>query len=334
MKNNMKPYLLATLIMLILLQACFKEDERASPFPGEVTTIDSVQVYQSYFNFDSGRVVKTHPVNAWQLGFECGTNGWHIITNSGANWFIFNTGQNLPDDMYTMPNSLTGMFDMPHAWPDSTAVGSWVTFTAGENEYTRNIYLLGKYVNGAFTNLKQLAFLEVTDTSYTFYYKEQKTGISDTVSVLKNDRVNFEYYSFDLHEQVNLEPDKTSYDLVFGSYYDLATLFEQTIPYHVGGVLLNAWETVVAIDSTDEYTAVGFETIPGLDFTQQRDIPGYRWKTVTIDITGGGAATYAVRTDYTYIFRTAQGNFFKLRFLSYTLEGRSGFPRFEYSQLK
>jgi hypothetical protein len=327
--------LLATGIILATLQACFKEDERASPYPGEVTTIsDSMQVYRSYFDFESGIVIKSHRANAWQLGFECGADGWHIITNSGANWFVFNTGQNQLDAVLTMPESVKGLYDKQHAWPDSTAVGNWLTYSEGLTEYTGNIYLMGKFVNGAFTDLKQLAFLEVTDTAYKFFYKEQKTGLSDTVWVLKNDGVSFEYYSFDLHRQVNLEPDKTSYDLVFGSYYDLATLFGQTIPYPVGGVLLNIWETSAAIDSTDEYTAIVLETISGLNFTQQRDIPGYRWKTVTVDITGGGAATYAIKTDYTYIFRTAQNNYFKLRFLSYTLDGRSGFPRFEYRMLE
>jgi hypothetical protein len=331
----MKRYLLAISILMTIIQACFKEDERASPYPGEVTTIsDSVQVYQSYFDFETDSVVESYPVKDWQLGFECGADGWHIITNSGANWFIFNTGQNIPDAILTMPESLDDLYDTQHDWPDSTAVGNWLIHGAGENEYPGNIYLIGKYVGGAFTNLRQLAFLEVTETTYKFFYKEQNTGFSDTVTVFKNNEVNFVYYSFDLHRQVNLEPDKTSYDLVFGSYYDLATLFGQTMPYNVGGVLLNTWETAVVIDSTDVFTEIGVEIIPYLNFSRQRDIPGYRWKTPTVDITSGGSATYTINTRYNYVFRTAQNNYFKLRFLSYALNGRNGFPRFEYKQLE
>lgn len=327
----MKQSLLISLLVFILMQSCFKEDERVLPYPGEVTVIsDSMQVFQSYFDLESGRVVKSHRNNAWQLGFECGREGWHIITNSGSNWFIFNTGQMQADALPDMPDKLFNLYDKHHAWPDSTAVGDWVIQTEGGNEYTYDIYLLGNYVNGIFIKLKQIRFLEVSDAFFRFSYKDPETEISDTVTIIKDSNVNFVYYSFDLHQQVNLEPDKTSYDLIFGSYYDLATQFGQTIPYHVGGVLLNVYETAVAFDSTNAFANMDAVTASFLEFTQQRDVPGYRWKDPKIDITGGGSATYEVKTHYCYMIRTAQHNYFRMRFLSYSFEGRSGLPRFEY----
>jgi len=130
------------------------------------------------------------------------------------------------------------------------------------------------------------------------------------------------------------EPDKAEYDLLFTSYYDRPTLFGQTIPYNVAGVLLNTWNTTGAIDSIRSFGEISMETIATLNFSQKRDIPGYNWKDVVVDITGGGSATYNVKTKYNYVIRTAQGNYFKLRFLSYTLDGRSGFPRFEFTSLQ
>lgn len=330
----MKPYLLIFIISAITMQACFKEDERVIPYPGEVTTItDSTQVYLSYFDFESEQVIKSYRNSDWQLGFECGAGGWRIITNSGSNWFIFNTGQNQPETLPEMPAKLNGLFDTQHAWPDSTATGNWVIHSENGNEYTHHIYLLGNYVNGKFTGIVQLTFLEVSETAYRFTYKEMVSGNSDTVTVVKDPGVNFVYYSFGRHQLVNLEPDKTSYDLVFGSYYDMATLFGQTIPYQVNGALLNIWETAVVLDSSSAFSDITIGDIPGFDFTNQRDIPGFKWKDVTVDITGGGTATYAVKTNHNYIFRTAQGNYFKMRFLSFTLDGRSGFPRFEFQKL-
>ena len=322
-------------MIILSVQACFEEDERVLPYPGIVSAItDSIQANTSYFDLESRQLVKSHRNDAWQLGFECGAGGWHIITNCGANWFIYNTGQPLPDAVQSMPDKIEGLYDIQHAFPDSTAVGDWINPPEGGDTYPRNIYLLGRFVDGSFTSVKQIAFLEVNDTAYRFFYKEQDTGLSDTVTLVKGDMVNFMYYSFDGCRQVGLEPEKDSYDLVFGSYYDLATLFGVTIPYQVGGVFQNIWHSEAVLDSVTGYAYIEPEMIPALTFTSRRDIPGYAWKGVTVDVAGGGTASYAVKSNYSYIFHTSEGNYFKLRFLSYTLEGRSGFPQFEYRKLE
>jgi hypothetical protein len=319
--------------LLLLLQSCFREDEKVKPFPGEITTItDSVQTYQSYFDFESGAIISVNPLNDWQLGFECGTNGWHIITNSGADWFIYNTGLTTTNNSLQMPVSLSGLYDTQGMWPEGTAAGNWVEFSSEGKVYTNNIYMLGRYTDGVFKQVKQIIFRQVTDSSYLFQYEDN--SVTDSVLVSKKNDYNFVYYNFINRQQVEPEPMKTRYDIVFTSYFDLATLFGQTIPYHVGGVLMNVWNTMAVVDSSLNYAGITIETVAGLNFTNRHDIPGYRWKQVSVDITGGGTATYDVKTGYNYIFKTAQGNYFKMRFLSYTLDGRSGFPRFEYLRLE
>ncbi len=324
----------AILFLTVIASSCFEEDQAVPPYAGEVTTIaDSVQTHQSYFDFEAGRVIASHRSDAWQLGFECGADGWNIITNSGDNWFIYNTGQTVPDQITGMPADLNHMYDVQAAYPDSTAVGNWVSFPDGDPVYTRNIYLLGQYSGGTFKNILQLSFLGVDENSYRFFYKEE-SGLSDTVTMMKNDTVNFIYYSFKDHQQLNLEPDKTTYDLIFGPYYDKATLFGMTIPYQVGGGLLNCWETEAVLDSLQTFDEISTASLSAYTFGNQRDIPGYRWKGVTVDVSGGGSAAYAVKVHYNYIFHTAQDNYFKLKFLSYTLDGRSGFPQFEFRPLQ
>jgi hypothetical protein len=332
----MQQYLILTFLMLtVLLHSCFKDDERALPYPGEIFTVsDSVQKHQSYFDFETGRVVSTHLLNAWQLGFECRKDGWRIITNSGDGWFIFNTGFQTPQTDLQMPDGVRGLYDIPHAWPDSTAVGNWVSFDEASASYTHDVYLLGKNSGGAYSELKQLIFLGVSDTGYTFSCTEQPGGFTDTLLIVKDTTVNFVYFSFRSRQQVNLEPAKTDYDIVFTSYYDMATNFGITMPYLVGGAMINVWQTSVAFDSLYDYGSITLGTIPDFNFNKQRDIPGYRWKTVTVDVSGGGAATYAVKSHYHFIFRTAENSYAKMRFLSYSLDGRSGYPRFEYQLLE
>jgi hypothetical protein len=324
-----------SIFMVLILNSCFKEDERVKPYGGEVTMIpDSVQMYQSYFDFETGKVIKTASINEWQLGFECGATGWHIITNSGANWFIYNTRQTLPDAIVDMPKGVDHLYDVPSAFPDSTAVGNWVSVLETGNIYSHNIYLLGHYHAGRFSVIKQLVFTEVNDNAYQFYYKELASGISDTVIITKNDTVSFVYYNFTNHRQVSFEPDKTEWDLAFGPYYDLATLFGATIPYLVGGSFINAGQTEAVLDSVTLFDDINASLIPGYLFGGQRDIPGYKWKMPNVDVNGGGSATYNVKTHYNYIIHTASGFYYKLKFLSYTYNGCNGFPQFEFRKLE
>jgi hypothetical protein len=326
--------ILVFIMVSVTWVSCFKEDERAVPYPGEIVTIpDSIQKVQFYFDLESGFIAERHPINIWQLGFESKSDGWHILTNSGDSWFMFNT-EVTTEPVPGMPGKLKGLYDVPHAWPDSTAVGDWVTFENDVAHYTRNIYLLGKYTNGEFTDLRKIVFLEVSDTSYSFRYTNLSGGFTDTITISKEPGVNFVYFDFKKNKQVNLEPDKSDYDMVFVSYYDLATNFGITMPYLVGGGLINVWQTTATLDSVTGYAKITIETIPALDLRPQRDIPGYNWKTVTVDVSGGGAATYDVKTHYIYVIRSAQGNYFKLRFISYSFDARSGYPQFEYQLLE
>jgi hypothetical protein len=331
----MKQSAICCAILSLIAVACFEEDQRVPPYPGQVSTItDSVQTHVSYFDFETNQVIRTVDIQSWQLGFECGETGWHIITNSGANWFIYNTGQGEIDANINMPGGVDHLFDMPSYFPDSTAVGDWTIQTGNGNIYTKDVYLLGYYHQEKFSKVRQVIFQAVNDTAYRFFYRENDTGISDTVTIVKNDTVNYVYFDFEQKQQVSPEPDKTTWDLAFGPYYDLATLFGMTIPYLVGGSFLNIWQTEAILDSVNLFDDIDIGMIYDYQFSSQRDIPGYQWKGVTVDISGGGSATYAVKAHYNYIFHTTEDNYFKLKFLSYTLDGRTGFPQFEYRPLE
>jgi hypothetical protein len=324
-----------SILIIYILSSCFKEDVALKPYDGVITLIpEPIQVNQSYFDFETGRVLTSLPSNTWQLGFECTAEGWHIITNSGGNWFIYNSEQTIQNELVIMPTKVDHLYDVPSAFPDSTAVGNWTTVSPGGNTYTHNIYLLGHYENGKFKDIKEVVFLSVDDTTYSFSYKEELSGLSDTISIIKNDSVGYVYFNFDTKLQVNAEPDRELWDLAFGPYYDMATYFGVTIPYLVGGSFINAGYTEAALDSLNSFDRIDAGMIPDYEFIRQRDIPGYRWKSVTVDVSGGGSATYKVITNYSYIFHTAEDHYYKLKFISYTHNGLSGYPQFEFKKLE
>ncbi len=301
-------------LIILTLVSCFKEDTPMEPYDGVITVIeDPVQTYQSYFDFETGRVISTVSSDAWHLGFECTAEGWHISTNSGGNWFIYNTGQTEITDDIKMPSAIDSLYDVPSAFPDSTAVGDWTTVSPGGNTYTHHVYLIGHYESGVFRKIKQVVFLSVDDTSYRFSYREGASGIQDTISIVKNDTVNYVYFSFDTKQQVNIEPNKDTWDVVFCPYYDMATLFSVTIPYAVGGSYINSFSTEAVLDSLHSFDQINSGMLSGYEFISQRDIPGYRWKNVTVDATGGGTATYQVKDNYNYVFHTSGGSLLQVK---------------------
>jgi hypothetical protein len=219
-------------IILILSFGCFKDDTRVPPYPGLVSKIEkNIENFNSYFDMETNQVIGYDSSANWQLGFECGPNGWHIVTNSGANWFLYNTKQVNLIPAITFPSSVAELYDIPSDYPDSTASGNWLANPVDGTTSKKEVYLLGKLDGLDYTQIKKIIFISVSDTSYQFYFSDNETGISDTVSIKKNNTVNFVYYSFAKRTQVNPEPEKSKYDLIFCPYYDLATLFNQTIPY-------------------------------------------------------------------------------------------------------
>jgi hypothetical protein len=322
------------MLLGICTWACFEEDKRVPPYPGEVYVIsDAVQHHSSFFDLEKGAVVDVLPSDTWQLAFECSESGWHILTNSGDQYFLFNTGTPDMPDPVIMPAGIEGLFDKPACFPDSTAAGNWVTPLLSGNQYTLNHYLLARFTDGQFGIPIRLNFVHVDAQGYRFYYEDMHTMQSDTVEIAKVDSLNFVYYAFPGKPGLFSEPGKDKYDLVFTSYYDEPTLMNITMPYKVGGVLLNAYNTWAALDSAQAYHDIDASRLPEYTFSKQRDVPGYSWKTFSGDISQGGRVNYLVQNGWTYIIKTSEGNFFKLRFLSYMVNGYPGFPQFEYEKL-
>lgn len=322
------------LFFIILFYSCFEEDSPVSSWPGEVITItEDIEEHFSYFDFETGEVVVSYPADSWQIGFECGNDGWHIQVNSGAGWFLWNSYQTDIETDFEPPQSVLWSYDKQSAYPDSTAAGNWVDISGENKIYTHHVYFLGNYIGGKYHAIQRIIFLSVDDEQYRFHIRDDETGSSDTITINKSDTSNFVYYDVYHKQQVNPEPRREDFDIIFGPYFDLATQLGVTIPYLVRGVFLNEWETTAVLDSVNDYDQIVYEMLDEYAFSSQRDIIGYRWKDINID-PGSGTATYKVNPNYSYIIHTSSDSYYKLRFLSFSLDGVSGYPRFEYKELK
>jgi hypothetical protein len=338
--------LVAFILIHLLLTACFKEDEKVIPHdPGDVE-LDSVRValndryyYQVYYDLGRKEIVKTNLKADWDLGFECNPGGFKIILNSANFMVAANTGQT---DFNALIDTTgyTWYFDASSGNPDTTAFGDWIDFTGLDSVkiYSNEIYVIdrGYDADGNLRGFRKIVFQEVTDSTFSFRYANLDGSDENTFTITKDPAVNYMCFSFDDGgEQLNLEPPKDLWDLVFTQYTTLLYTNEgDPYPYLLTGVLSNPAGVEVAQDTLYDFASINLEIAGSLIYSDAPDEIGYDWKDVVGDVTSG-SVTYVIREGLHYVVRDPEGFYFKLRFFSfYNIQnGDKGVPTFEYQRL-
>lgn len=324
---------LSYIAIVLFLSSCFEEDKPLPPYNGRVTIIDNnIEYFQSYFDFESDSTLAVFPVGHWALGFSCGTNDYTIATNSGNNWFISNTHDSIFSEQKIPSESNIWEFDRQSAYPDSTAIGNWLEISKNDTIYLKDIYILGHFRGNSYDEKFILQFLSVSAIDYKVFIKNLSTKMSDTLIIAKNPSKNFIYLMPGDNSILDPEPPKNTYDIIFCPYYKITTQVGITSPYLVRGALINTLSTQGAIDSVYNYESVNYQNISDFDFHSERDIIGFNWKQVYIDQVLGTAG-YKIKLNYFYIIQTQQGNYYKMHFLNYQINGENGFPTFEFEKL-
>ncbi len=321
---------LIVLLTGLLVSSCFKKEQAVAPYQGTVAIItNNVGYFQSYYDFENDTVMASNAIGDWELGFECGKNGWHILVNSGNGWFVWNSRMTDINATITLPAAgfNTWRYDQPSYTFDSTAVGDWVDVNTQPFSYTHDVYFLGKSSGSNYLNQKRIVFDRVDSSSYYFHYRDVDTGVQDTVVIDKKSDVNFVYYSFEEGKEKLLEPPKTSYDLIFGPYYDIADALGVVSPYLVRGAFLNPYMVEARIDTTHNFETFGYSQINFDAFTARRNVIGYDWKVPQINV-NSNSASYSIVPGRFYIVKTVEGNYYKMKFINYTLNGKDGYPWF------
>jgi hypothetical protein len=337
-----KPQAWKLLIILILtataFPSCFKEDVRVAAHIqsyAEDSIVNSIYLYESYYSLDSASVLKFNAVDAWDLAFECGTKGWHILVNTGGNKEIGSTGKYSFEDVTSSFIISTWKFDASSGNLDSTAVGKWVDTTTFA--YTGEVFIVGSYnsTSGNVTPYRKVKFISVTDSSYQFVYSDFNGETVYKSTVYKNSDVNYVYFSFAQPQvTLNLEPNKTDWDLKFCPYKTLVPASDGTpTPYPVKGVLINYKNNVLAAkDGSVDFDLITYSNISNFTFSAKQDAIGYNWKTYSFS-----SFTYTLSDSTHFIIKTVKDNYFKLRFTEFykivSLVSEEGYPKFDYEKL-
>lgn len=334
MKKSIKIYTILSVLFSVLLQSCFKEDEKVPVYkPGELETLitDVGPAYnqQIFIDLSTFEEKANHSIGSWDLAFNCAENQWHIVLNSALMMYAGNT-QDTNFSAIVSEDGWQMKFDVSSGNLDSTAIGEWYRMN-DENEYVslKQVYVINRGIDG---DLNQLGYKKVQFDFQDGHYKLRYAnldGSDERVQIIeKNERYNFVHLSFE-NGVLNIEPPKDEWTLKFSRYSTLLFTDEgDPYDYNVVGVLLNP-NQVSATMTSNNFDEIVLQDTANYSFNPQADVIGYNWKLYDFD---GGS--YSIIPDMNYIIRDRNYFYYKLRFISfYDQFGNKGAITYEVKRL-
>ena len=305
--------------------SCEKEEIPISPHsPGNIQTnqieLGTDYRFQTFYDLGSNSIVSNNLKTEWDLGFESGIDGYHIILNSSTySSLAYVDNVSFYDTIST--SNLTWNWDNPDGNLDSTAFGDY------RNKNGFFVYDRGFDLNGNSRGYKKILIDSINDFLYQIIYSNLDNSEPNSFNINKDNSVEFTCFSFDLNTVENIQPPSNDWDLLFTQYTHLYS--DTTTPaYLVTGVVLNS-EVLVAEDNSFSFEEINYSTINQLNFTYNKDAIGFDWKEYNFD-----AGFYTVNSNLNYIIKDRQQRYFKLRFTDfYNSNGDKGCPTFEIQEL-
>jgi hypothetical protein len=277
---------------------------------------------QVWFSLAQNKVVSTNLKTAWDLGFECDPQGYHIILNSAKAMRAYQTNYTELNQINdTLGLGKNGRADIANGYLDSTAIGDW--------RVQNNIYIIhnGYDENGKLQGFYKLKLINVTPQYFIIEYG--KVNDSNTVidTIVKNSAYRFAAYSMDQRKQLAIEPKKSDYDLCFTQYTHI--FYSPFQYYQVTGVLNNTYKTRIIRIENKVYTDITINDTANYSFLVAQNTIGYDWKTFSLSTN-----TFTIDPKKCFIISDSKGFFYKLHFIDfYDAQGLKGHPKFEFKRL-
>ncbi len=328
-------FLITLIISVFFLSSCLKEE---FPIPKKDLgglQADQVEMGNGYenqvfYDLSTHKITGKNSKYIWDIAFENGTNGKHIIINNGKNMRVFTTQETVLDNVMNknVPTSQIRTYDHPTQNMDSTGFGNW------EDGKVR-IFDLGYNSNGAQLGWYKMKMTAVTPTTYTFKFAEITASQAQEVTIEKKDKndYNFVYFSLVNSQQVEVAPKNDNWDIEFAQYLQL--LYDDDtgdfLEYLITGALINHFNGTKALKiSETDFEDIDADFVASSMLSDAYNAIGYEWKDYNFD-----TGEYDIYPNISYIVKDHNGSFYKIRFVDfYNKLGEKGTPVFEYEALK
>lgn len=295
--------------------------------------------------------------DSWDLAFYSGSN-----FRVGINGSIYMaTAQLSATDITEVNSSTTEVIDLK----PQVAVGTFqaesanyiddpngsITGTAiaeiSATDANNHVYLLnlgfevgtdaaapgGVNTNGPARGWKKIRVLR-DGNDYVLQYADLDADTFEEVTISKNSEYNSTFFSFNTETTVNVEPQKSKWDLNFTVFTNVIEGFGA---YGYADFVVNNTKgnSLAYMIDTEVETSLSYDTftladVIDADFSTDQRSLGASWRN------GGGPGSLPTLKDNVfYVINDADGNLYKLKFLALTNEaGERGYPEFVYSLLQ
>ena len=317
------------LLFLLVTISCKKSEipvEKHLPGDSVVNSVNMGNNYKkhSFFDLKTNRLVSEVLKISWDLGFESGVNGNHVILNS-SNGMAVARVSNVAFNAINDTLGLVWKWDASSGDLDSTAIGSWET--------DNFVYVInrGSDYLGNHRGLCKLAMQSVSATQYTFKVANLDGSLEEQITVNKDSSVNFTAFSLTTRAVEIVEPPKEEWDFQFTQYVHYFEFFLGVYgeSYVVTGVLTNRNGVEVAEVFTKSYESISMSDVSSANFSSTIDVIGYDWKEFNFS-----TGIYEVYSEKNYIIKSTEGVYYKLHFIDfYNQQGDKGVPTFEFQEL-
>lgn len=316
---------------MIMINSCNKSTDSLSL----VTKTESISLSQGYANDIyyrlSDGLITTVPRTNWDIAFIVSPREASILTNTTAGVelkvYPVADGWSFADPVDTAGyHNWTPLYNSDTTWTEGAfnmnATGhpnyGWGVYDINTHNLTGVALYIIKTRGGSYKKISIMNKLSALQ-KYSFIYSDLDGTNEHTVNLdLAGSNKNFDYYSLDTDEEVNREPDRDQWDIVFTKWID------RSISYPVTGVLQNTGITAQESTDTDPKSKV----FPENGFLTAMSTIGSDWKIINMD-------TYQYTIDDTRVFfvKDSGGAVYRIKFL--TFEGSAtGNLSFDISTLK
>ncbi|MBI35493.1 MAG: hypothetical protein CMP67_09045 [Flavobacteriales bacterium] len=325
------------LFISFFIFSCEKEEqpiERQKKTGEQITAsvfLDSDYKYQIFYDLESNKEVAKNITTEWDIGFECGDEGYHIKLNASKGMQVWCSGET----SFSAVESYSGAewtWDNPNGSIDSTAIGEWGQKNGEDIISNNQVFVLDMGYNseGYSQGYKKMKILGLSDNRYQVKIADLSGENEFTKFISKDNDYNFVFLSFENQGAiVSIEPPKDDWDLVFTKYTHTFQSEGVPIPYGVTGILLNPSRISVHRDTIFGFENINRDAAQTLEYSFNHNVIGYDWKTYDYE-----SGSYIIHPEKNFVIKDKSGFYYKFHVIDfYNDSGQKGNIKFEFMLL-
>lgn len=327
------------LLPSVLFSSCFRDIDTEMRhkstevvFTSTHNIAENITFFKIYEN--TTQEVVNHRLGGWDMAFQSAEEGDNVLVNYTVSAKVIKTGTSNFSEVNkqtvnTLFNSDKWKFNDPaySNIKDSIGLKDW------EN---KEVYL----VNRGSASLSEEAYYKIqfiskTPESYTFRYAHVESTGEIEKTINRTSSLANVYFSFNENAVVENEPNINEWDFYFAPYFgwfETLTVGEYS-PYNITGAMINnegGVRVAHVFDGEIDYKNIDLTMAQNLVYSDWKGGIGSTWKKIP-SMTN---PIYLMDTDKKYVIKLNDGNYYKLRFLDYYLDGKQGYPSFEINAIK